>query len=363
VGPSLPGYCEASRDWGGGRLYTLTHGILGAALAHAVGGRTAGRRAMLVGLAAGMLPDADALIRSAADPFLRMEYHRQFTHALVFVPIGAAVALLPFLLSGWGRRLWRSLYVAAMLAYLAHPLLDLTTSYGTLFLWPFTHARLAVDWISVIDPLFSVPVLVLVIWAAVTNGRRLAMAAVCFGLCYLALGAVQEARARSLQAEIVAARGDRIERGRVMPTMGNLVVWRSLYISDGKIHADALRLALPGDRSYVRGEVVPLVERPPLDGTVPRAVQEGLRREFARLWWFADGYVARSSRDPAILGDMRYSLRTEAFEPLWGFRVQPADPTRPAAWVRIPMRGRRDGLVELWALVEGTSPKLKSELL
>jgi inner membrane protein len=342
---------------------TLTHGIVGAAVAHAVGGHTLGRKAMLVGLAAGMLPDADSFIRSAADPFLRMQYHRQFSHALVFVPIGAAVALLPFLLSGWGRRHWRRLYAAAVLAYLAHPLLDLTTSYGTLFLWPFTQARLAVDWISVVDPLFSLPLLALVGWAAVRSSRRLTTAAVCFGLCYLALGAVQEGRARSLQAEIAAARGVRIERGRVMPTMGNLVVWRSLYVSRGTIHADALRLAWPGDRSYVPGDVAALVEQPPLDGTVPAAVRERLRRQFDRLWWFSDGYVARSAQDPALLGDMRYSLRPEAFEPLWGFRVQPADPARPVAWVRIPLRGRRDGLEELWALVEGSSPKLRSKLL
>ena len=342
---------------------TMTHGILGAAVAHAASGGRLGRKAMLVGVAAGMLPDADTFIRSAADPFLRMEYHRQFTHALVFVPIGAALALLPFLLSGWGRRHWRSLYLAALLAYLSHPLLDLTTSYGTLLLWPFSRARLAVDWISVVDPLFSVPILVLVICAAVTNRRRLATAAICFGLCYLTLGAVQEARARNLQAEIAAGRGDRIARGRVMPTMGNLVVWRSVYIAGGTIHADALRLALPGGRSYVPGETAALVERPPLDGTVPPGVQEKLQREFRRLWWFSDGYVARSVQDPAILGDMRYSLRPEAFEPLWGVRVQPADASRPAAWVRIPVQGRRDGLGELWTLVEGTSPKLRSKQL
>jgi inner membrane protein len=342
---------------------TLTHGLVGAAVAQAACGRSLGRRAMLVGAVAGMLPDADTFIRSAADPFVRMQFHRHFTHALLFVPIGAGVAMLPLLLCGWGRRHWRSAYAAALLAYLAHPLLDLTTSYGTLLLWPFTQTRLAVDWISVVDPLFSLPILVLVGWAALANSRRVATAAVCFGLCYLALGAVQEARARALQVEIAARRGDRIERGRVMPTMGNLVVWRSLYITSGKIHVDALRLALPGDRSYVPGDVTALVDRPPLDGAVPAAVQEKLRREFGRLWWFADGYVARSTQDPAVLGDMRYSLRPEGFEALWGFRLQPEDPDRPAAWVRIALRGRRDGLAELWTLVEGTSPKLTSRLL
>jgi inner membrane protein len=342
---------------------TLTHGIVGAAVAHAGFGRRLGRNAVLVGVAAGMLADADGLIRSAADPFLRIEYHRHFTHAFAFVPVGALIALVPFLLSGWGRQHWRVIYAASLLAYLVHPLLDIATSYGTLVLWPFSQARIAVDWIAVVDPLFTLPILILVGWAAVTNGRRLATAAVCFGLCYLALGAVQEGRARSLQAEIAAARGHEIERGRVMPTLGNLIVWRSLYIADGKIHVDAIRLAWPGERSFVPGERTVLVRQPPLDGALPPAVQARLQREFGRLWWFADGYVARSPQDPRVLGDMRYSVRTEAFEPLWGFRFQPEDARQPVDWVRVAIRGRRDGFLELWALVEGTSPKLKARLL
>jgi inner membrane protein len=340
---------------------TLTHGIVGAAVAQAgVGGRL-GRKAMLIGLGAGMLPDADGLIRSSADPFLRIEYHRHFTHAFLFIPVGAAIAILPFLLSRWGRQHWRPLYAAALLAYLAHPPLDVATSYGTLVLWPFSQARIAVDWISVVDPLFTLPILLLVVWAAVADSRRIAAAAVGVGLCYLALGAVQESRARSVQADIAAARGHRIERGRVLPSLGNLIVWRSLYVADGKIHVDALRVAWPGERSYVPGDSVALAREPPLDGALPPAVQARLRREFARLWWFADGYVARSPQDPRVLGDMRYSVRTEAFEPLWGFRLQPEDPRQPVDWVRVAIRGRQDGFLEMWALVKGTSPKLSPD--
>jgi inner membrane protein len=310
-----------------------------------------------------MLPDADGLIRSSVDPFLRMEYHRQFTHAFVFVPVGALIAMLPFLLGCWGRQHWRLIYAAALLAYMTHPLLDVVTSYGTLLLWPFSHVRVAVDWISVVDPLFTLPVLLLVGWAAAATRRRLASVAVCFALCYLALGAVQESRARSFQAEIASARGQRIERGRVLPTLGNLIVWRSIYVAGGKLHVDAIRVAWPGERSYVPGEEAALVRQPPLDGALPPDVQARLQREFSRLWWFADGYVARSPQDPRLLGDMRYSVRTEAFEPLWGFRFHPEDTRRPVDWVRIAFRGRQDGFAELWALVEGRSPKLKSRLL
>ena len=342
---------------------TLTHGIVGAAVAYAGFGRTLSRKAMLVGLGAGMLADADGLIRSSADPFLRVEYHRHFTHAFVFVPVGALIAILPFLLSRWGRQHWRHIYAASLLAYVVHSPLDIVTSYGTLVLWPFSHARVAVDWISVVDPLFTLPILLLLAWAAMANSRRVAAAAVGLGLCYLALGAVQESRARGLQAEIAAARGHRIERGRVLPTLGNLIVWRSLYVADGTIHVDAIRVGWPGKRSYVPGETAALVKQPPLDGVLAPAVQARFQREFNRLWWFADGYVARSSQDPRLLGDMRYSVRTEAFEPLWGFRFQPEDARRPVDWVRVAFRGRQDGFAELWALVEGRSPKLKSRLL
>lgn len=45
-----------------------------------------------IGALAGMAPDLDVLIRSSSDPLLQLEFHRQFTHSLVFIPIGAALA-------------------------------------------------------------------------------------------------------------------------------------------------------------------------------------------------------------------------------------------------------------------------------
>ena len=47
------------------------------------------RHALWIGAAAGMAPDLDVLIQSSTDPLLALEYHRQFTHSLLFVPIGA----------------------------------------------------------------------------------------------------------------------------------------------------------------------------------------------------------------------------------------------------------------------------------
>ena len=78
----------------------LSHGVFGASVAHFSAKNPSKLRwALLVGFLAGIAPDLDVLIRSAEDPLLFLEYHRQFTHSLFFIPIGAllcTLALYPF---------------------------------------------------------------------------------------------------------------------------------------------------------------------------------------------------------------------------------------------------------------------------
>ncbi len=342
---------------------TITHGLVGAVTAQAVFSSKLGRKATLCGLVTGVLPDADSLLRNAADPLFRMEYHRHFTHALVFVPLAGLLAMLPFLLTAWGRRQWKTVYFACTLAYAMHAPLDIVTSYGTLFLWPFSSERLKVDWMPIIDPLFSIPLLLFVIWSCVRKSARIAVVGICVGLVYISLGAVQESRGLRMQREIAASRGHAVERGRVLPTLGNLVVWRSIYIADGQIHADALRLWMPGRTSFVPGEAVPLLSRLPKDPGMPPVLQERLAREFDRFSWFADGYVARSPQDPSVIADMRYTEEPQGVRPLWGIRLVSERQKAPVEWVRTATWDRRRGLRELWALVGGRSPWLRPWLL
>ena len=69
----------------------------GATAAQVALGPRLGRQAWLLGAVGGVLPDADIVIRSSADPLLAIQYHRHFTHALAFIPVGGIVATLPWL--------------------------------------------------------------------------------------------------------------------------------------------------------------------------------------------------------------------------------------------------------------------------
>ena len=127
----------------------LTHGLLGASLGQALSGPALGRRALVWGAVLGMVPDLDMLARPA-DPFAEWRWHRGPTHGFFFaVVVGCLLGYLLARRSGDALRSWIPLAVAALLS---HPLLDLSTSYGTQLLAPFSDRRFALDWVAIVDP-------------------------------------------------------------------------------------------------------------------------------------------------------------------------------------------------------------------
>lgn len=51
-----------------------------------------------------------------------------------------------------------------------------------------------------------------------------------------------------------------------------------------------------------------------------------------RFRWFSSGWVAQAPDQPEVYGDARYSLRTDAFDPIWGVRFDPGSHS-PTEWV------------------------------
>jgi len=138
---------------------------MGAALSLSAAKKTEARYAAAAGFVAALLADADVLISSPGDTLVNLEFHRHFSHALVFIPIGALLAAL--LLWPWLRRRleFGRIYLFALLGYATAGLLDACTSYGTHLLWPFSDTRIAWSIIAIVDPLFSLILLVAVILA------------------------------------------------------------------------------------------------------------------------------------------------------------------------------------------------------
>jgi len=334
----------------------LTHVLLGSATARVVLARPLGRSAWLPGVAGALLPDVDALIRSGADPLLYAEFHRHFTHAFAFIPIGGALAALPWLLARRTRPHWKAYLGAATAGYATHGLLDASTTYGTLLFWPFTDMRVAWNAISIVDPLFTLVLLLGVALAVWRKTRTPAAAALLVCAAYLTTGAVQRDRALDAQGRIAAARGHDRARGAVFPGFGNNLVWRSLYRAGDTQYMDRIRVPWFGAPSWSPGPHVRLLREEELPPEV--LADARLRRDFARFERFADGWVARAPGEPDVIGDARYSSADERFEPVWGIRFTPGSADVPIEWVD-RSRQRRVDLRALWTELRGADPRYR----
>jgi inner membrane protein len=329
----------------------VTHVLLGASLGYAGFGRRLGRTAAWAGGLAAFAPDVDVFIRSASDPLLAIEHHRGFTHSLAFAPAGAAIiAALWLLRPGWrDRGRWLTLWFCCTVAYLSHCLLDAATSYGTQLLWPFSRHRAGWDLISIIDPVFTLALAAGLAVALARKRLRPVLAGLSFCAVYLMMGGIQHARASAAQAGLAAARGHERERFEVMPTLGNNVIWRALYVHHGRIYSDRIRVGWFSSPAIREGWSLPLVNA---NGLAPAEKARNQRGSFERFAWFSEQWVARSPGDHTVLADMRYSLSAEAFDPIWGIRFTPPGAPAEVMWVN-RSRDRRIEPGELWREIVG----------
>ena len=175
---------------------------------------------------------------------LSLEYHRQFTHSLFFIPFGALIVTLVIFPLVKKSLSLKTVYVASFFGYTTHGLLDACTSYGTLLFWPFSNERVTWNNISVVDPIFTIPVLVLVATAIITRKLLFSFFAIGWMTFYLLLGFVQYERAFLVANDLANSRGHTPERLTLKPSFGNLILWKSIYQYEENFHVDAIRTAL-----------------------------------------------------------------------------------------------------------------------
>lgn len=301
----------------------LTQGVFGSLWAQAGSRRRHLHLAAGAGFVAGMAADLDVLIRSPDDSLLAIDYHRHFTHAIPFAPLGAllvALALWPLL----GRKLgFALLYLFCFLGYLSHGILDSFTSYGTYLWWPFFDSRITWNWISVIDPLFTLPLILLLAAAAIRRRRLWHGLAVAWAVLYLGWGGVQQYRAEQTLLAWAQAQGMSVEAHVAKPAFANLVLWRGVLDDGESLQAVAIRqLPFAGTQIYP-GESVPRLET----GDLPEATR--LARDLRRFDVFSGGWLFRyppeETGDDWFVGDFRYAIDPASARPLWGIRFNPGE--------------------------------------
>lgn len=296
----------------------LTQGVVGASLPQSLlKNKKLMIFATLFGFLSGMAADLDVLIQSKTDSLMYLQYHRQFTHSFVFIPVGAAICAGVFWLIFRRKIPFRATFWFCLLGYGTHALLDACTSYGTQLFWPFTDYRVAWNIVSVFDPVFTLPALILVAVAFFKKQRLFARIALGWMLFYLSLGFWQNQRATAAAEALIKQRGHQASRLEVKPSFANLLVWKIIYETETHYFVDAVRLAL-AQKVYAGDKIEKLV----LERDFPeRAFTKKQKANIERFRWFSDGYLAKDPTRENFVMDMRYSMVPNEIDPMWGIAL------------------------------------------
>ena len=329
----------------------LTQASIGAATAAIVCHKVETRQALLLGALAGAAPDLDVLIRSETDPLLALQYHRHFTHALLSAPlIGLLVAALFKGLFFWKHYPYRRLALFGMMGAITHGLIDACTSYGTLLYWPISHHRESWDIISIIDPIFTLPLAFLTVIAFVFRRPRFAQSAVALCLIYLSLGTYQHWQATKFAVQMAEERGHEPKELSVRPSLANILLWRIVYRSGDQYYVDAVRTTPFSEPKQYPGSVVDVFSEESAQIIAP--VDSVLADDIERFRFFSQGYLYRYSDEVNVVADLRYAMFPDSIKPLWGIRMNPANPEDHVSmeYFRDPSEGSLD---RLWRMVRG----------
>ena len=327
----------------------LSQATIGAAAAQSVIKKADLARIGLIGALAGMAPDLDVFIQSSTDPLLQLEYHRQFTHSLAFIPLGTllcAIAFWPFVRCHMS---FKAIWLTALAGYATHGLLDACTTYGTLLLWPFSDARIAWNTISVIDPLFTLPLLGFVIAAGVNKSQFIGRLGLVWVAFYLSIGVIQEERALAAGEALAAKRGHAPAFVSAKPSFGNLLLWKTIYEYNDQFWVDAVRAG--GNVTVIEGGNVKRLDLkaafPWLDPNSQQA------RDIGRFKWFSNDYLAIDQDDSLLIVDMRYSHLPNEIKGLWGIRLDPgAAANEHVTWIT-RRSADTERFKQLWDMLNG----------
>ena len=338
---------------------SLTHIVLGAATGEAVLGKKAGKRAMFWGAALATAPDLDVLLGIFLSDLDKIIFHRGITHSFFFIALMSPVyGKLISLIDRKSEVGWKSWSLLAFINMMVHALLDSFTSYGTQIFLPFSNNAVAIGSISVIDPLFTIPLIVVCVWLLIKpvsspNRVRNTLIALGLSLAYLTATYINQQHMIQQFNKTLSEQSFTAEDMDTKPTLINNLLWRSI--------------ARDGDQYIILYNSL-------IDGTPPRVTDRVQgdhhliepylgKQSIQRLIWVSEGfYQVEETETGYLFNDLRFGRVAEFSGDdtpyAFSYRVDyPADPEEDFIVSRVELQFDRDrergSFRELWKNIRG----------
>jgi inner membrane protein len=216
---------------------TTTHALVGYAIMKTGLSEGTGRWGVIAGVCASVFPDIDLVLREFFGTEFTIRYHRYLTNSLfLIVPFSLLLAQLFVRVSGI-RRFW-SFFIICLIEILAHTFLDLTTSFGTMILSPFSNRRFALDWLFIVDPYLVLSLLIPLLVAWFWKGRTqiLARCSVILAALYITFCAWNHSWALSSAKSYARQMGLKAQEVASIPQPLSPFHWGNYILTDKKIY-------------------------------------------------------------------------------------------------------------------------------
>ena len=222
---------------------SITQAVLGSALARVSLPQLPRSTALIIGAAYGTLPDLDVLYTGWLSDVDSFTLHRSASHSLITLPIFAAIcATVMYKLSAQNRFglgnatsiTWQRWYISIALILCTHPLLDSLTTYGTQLLWPVSDFPFATSSMFIVDPLYTLPLLIVFFWKNATQQSYKLVLAVTTG--YLLVSVLFQKQMHDSFSRYVQEQPPLVtpDNPRILVQAGpfTTLYWRGLYVTD-----------------------------------------------------------------------------------------------------------------------------------
>jgi len=289
-------------------LDSLSQALLGSAVAVIATRGKMPRRAIVYGAIIATLPDLDVLqpFDNDVETIVR---HRTWSHSwIVHVFAAPVIAAALYRLDKTYRYLtW---WLATFLVLFTHAALDAFTIYGTGLFWPLDRTPVMGGSIFIIDPLYTLPLLVALVmsWKSAQSKRaiRFMMSGLLLSCAYLGWGQLAQQHVEARASTALQQQGLSYTKLIATPSPFNSVLWRIIALDDDQYHE--------GFYHFLENNSQPRLTSFPRNLVLKQQIPPGIGfQEFSR---FNHDYYALSRRDHQVIAsDLRMGI-----EPFYFFR-------------------------------------------
>jgi inner membrane protein len=209
---------------------SFTQIALGIAIAEVCAGKKLKNKTILYGSILGTIPDLDVVVGLFLDPVNAVLIHRGISHSLFLFLFLSPI--LGWIISKIEKNKINFLHASTMVFWclFTHVLLDMFTSWGTQILWPLDY-RFALKTIFVVDPLYTIPLVIALIMVWKTKETVLRKKYITKGLListfYLLLSCFIKLYALNQFEKALNKQGIHYSEIIVKPTAFNIILWNA----------------------------------------------------------------------------------------------------------------------------------------